>query len=206
MDVAVSFWNKLKELMTEKDVYVLDKVKGELTEWEDELKKWIVDNVGKDQLVKFETAESVEKFKEVNEAYQVLSDPDKKRQYDQFGHAAFDGGAGGAGGFDFGGADFADIFGDIFGDLFGGGGSRRRSNNGPMQGANVRASVRITFEEAVFGCKKEIKIPNLGIFYFCNAFIISAKLSFTSPRASISEKCTCGHSRSQLIAGIVILK
>lgn len=66
LDVAVSFWNKLKELMTEKDVYVLDKVKGELTEWEDELKKWIVDNVGKDQLVKFETAESVAKFKEVN--------------------------------------------------------------------------------------------------------------------------------------------
>ena len=66
IDVAVSFWSKLKELMTEKDVYVLDKVKGELTEWEDELKKWITENVGKEQLLKFETAESVEKFKAVN--------------------------------------------------------------------------------------------------------------------------------------------
>ena len=83
--------------------------------------------------------------------------PDKRRQYDQFGHAAFEGGAGGAGGFDFSGADFGDIFGDIFGDLFGGGRSRSRSN-GPMKGANLRTSVRITFEEAVFGCKKEIEL------------------------------------------------
>ena len=87
----------------------------------------------------------------------MLSDPEKRRQYDQYGHAAFDGGAGGAGGFDFNGADFGDIFGDIFGDLFGGGG-RRRANNGPMKGANLRARVNITFEEAVFGCDKELEI------------------------------------------------
>ncbi len=94
--------------------------------------------------------EAEAKFKEATEAYSVLSDADKRRQYDQFGHAAFEngggGGAGGFGGFDFNGADMGDIFGDIFGDLFGGGGRTRRANNGPMKGANLRARVNITFE------------------------------------------------------------
>ena len=103
-------------------------------------------------------AEAEKKFKEASEAYAVLSDPEKKRQYDQFGHAAFDGGMGGAGGFDFGGADFGDIFGDIFGDFFGGGRRSSRSSNGPMKGANIRTSVRITFEEAVFGVEKELEL------------------------------------------------
>ena len=104
--------------------------------------------------------EAEKKFKEACEAYAVLSDSEKRRQYDQFGHAAFEGGAGGAGGFggfDFNGADFSDIFGDIFGDLFGGGARRGRSN-GPMKGANIRKSIRITFEEAVFGCEKELDL------------------------------------------------
>jgi molecular chaperone DnaJ len=97
-----------------------------------------------------------EKFKEAQEAYAVLSDADKRRQYDQFGHAAFDG-TGGAGGFDFSGMDMSDIFGDIFGDFFGGG-SRRSANNGPMKGANLRTAVNISFEEAIFGCEKEIEM------------------------------------------------
>ena len=130
-----------------------------------------------------------QKFKEITEAYNILSDDEKKKLYDQYGFAAFEEGAGaggaygggqgyhgqggfgsGFGGFGQGGSgyheyhfengnmgDMGDIFGDIFGDLFGGGG-RRRANNGPMKGANLRARVNITFEEAVFGCDKELEI------------------------------------------------
>jgi len=130
-------------------------------------------------------AEAEKKFKEASEAYAVLSDPEKKRQYDQFGHAAFDSGMGGAGGFDFSGADFSDIFGDIFGDFFGGGRSRGARNNGPMKGANIRTSVRITFEEAVFGCKKEIDLTVKETCKTCNG---NGAKPGTSP-----ETCTkCG--------------
>lgn len=103
--------------------------------------------------------EAEAKFKEASEAYAVLSDPEKRKQYDQFGHSAFDG-TGGAGGFDFGSMDFGDIFGDLFGGMFGGGfgGGSRRGRSGPMKGANLRTSVRITFEEAVFGVEKEIEL------------------------------------------------
>ena len=112
--------------------------------------------------------EAAEKFKEASEAYSALSDPEKRKQYDQFGHAAFDqtagGGPGGFGGFDFNSADMGDIFGDLFGDFFGGRSRSSRSASDPMRGANVRTSVRVTFEEAIFGCEKEL---NLNLKEIC---------------------------------------
>ncbi|MBR2010940.1 MAG: molecular chaperone DnaJ [Clostridia bacterium] len=96
------------------------------------------------------------KFKEVNEAYDVLSDADKRAKYDQFGHAAFDPAAGGAGG-GFGGfGDFGDIFSSFFGGGFGGFGGGSQQRNGPMRGDDIGARISVTFEEAAFGVKKDI--------------------------------------------------
>ena len=133
--------------------------------------------------------EAEAKFKEATEAYSVLSDPEKRRTYDQYGHAAFENGGagqgGGFGGFDFNGADMGDIFGDLFG-----GGRSRRANNGPMRGANLRAVVHITFQEAVFGCEKELELTLKDTCSKCNG--TGAKPG-TSP-----ETCTKCHGTGQV--------
>jgi len=136
--------------------------------------------------------EAEAKFKEAAEAYAVLSDADKRHQYDQFGHAAFEQGGMGGGGFDFSG-DMSDLFGsfgDIFGDLFGGGG-RRRSNNGPVKGANTRAGIRITFDEAVFGTEKEL---DLNLKEECNTCHGSGAKPGTTP-----ETCSKCGGRGQVV-------
>lgn len=106
--------------------------------------------------------EAEAKFKEVNEAYDVLSDEGKRQKYDQFGHAAFDPSAGaegfgGFGGFGDGGFDF----GDIFSSFFGGGGGSRSSRNAAIDGEDIVTRLTISFDEAVFGCKKEISYPRV---------------------------------------------
>ena len=105
-----------------------------------------------------------ERFKEVSEAYQVLSDPQKRAQYDQFGHAAFGEGGPFAGGFDFT-AGFEDVFGDIFGEFFGAGSTRRR---GRARGEDLRYNLSLTFQEAVSGAEKKIKIPRHGTCETCH--------------------------------------
>ncbi len=115
-------------------------------------------------------AEAEKSFKEVNEAYSILSDAEKKAKYDQFGHAAFDPTAGGGygggytGGFgDFG--DLGDIFGSIFGSAFGGGGTQKR---GPRRGDDVGVRLTLSFEEAAFGCKKDVTYNRLHKCPSCN--------------------------------------
>lgn len=126
-----------------------------------------------------------ENFKEVNEAYAVLSDPEKKSKYDQFGHSAFDPsmGGGGFGGAGFGGFDFGDIFGSMFGGGFGSSSSSRR--NGPMRGDDLQYRLTITFEEAAFGCKKDISYGRVEKCSECGG---NGAAKGTSP-----ETCpTCG--------------
>ena len=128
------------------------------------------------------------RFKEINEAYEILSDKDKRTRYDQFGFAGVDpsygGGGYGGGGFD-GSFDFGDL-GDIFGSFFGGGfGGASRSRSGPQRGESLRTSLSITFEEAAFGCEKEINLERVESCDTCGG---SGAAPGTTP-----ETCsTCG--------------
>lgn len=131
------------------------------------------------------------KFKEVNEAYSVLSDSDKKARYDQYGHAGVDpnSGAGGYGGFN-GGFDVGDIFGDIFGSVFGGSQRRSRYSNSPAKGEDVAYRITLTFEEAVFGCKKDVSYNRVERCATCDG---SGAAKGSSP-----ETCPTCHGSGQV--------
>ena len=137
--------------------------------------------------------EAEEKFKEVNEAYEILSDSNKKARYDQFGFAGVDpnyGAGAGGGGFD-GGFDFGDL-GDIFGSFFGGGfgGGRRANPNAPQRGESIRLSLAISFEEAAFGCEKEVSVDRMEQCGTCSG---SGCAAGTSP-----EVCPDCHGTGQV--------
>ncbi|HBI3647365.1 TPA: molecular chaperone DnaJ, partial [Proteus mirabilis] len=131
--------------------------------------------------------DSESKFKEIKEAYEVLSDPQKRAAYDQYGHAAFEqGGFGGQGGGGFGGADFSDIFGDVFGDIFGGGRRQQRA----ARGSDLQYNMDLTLEEAVRGITKEIRIPTLETCDKCHG---SGAKEGTS-----AETCSTCHGAGQV--------
>ena len=136
--------------------------------------------------------EAEEKFKEAAEAYEILSDDDKRARYDQFGHAGVDpnfgAGQGGYGG-GFGGfGDFGDL-GDIFGSFFGGGGSRGSRRNAPARGENVGARLEVTFEEAAFGCDKEVTVQRIENCATCSG---------TGSADGTTETCSYCHGSGQV--------
>ncbi len=131
-----------------------------------------------------------DKFKEARQAYEILGDEQKRALYDQYGHAAFENGAGGRGGAGFG--DVGDVFGDIFGDIFGRhGGGRGR----PQRGADLRYMMQMDLEEAVFGVTRQIKIPTQVNCQHCNGT--------GSEDGKVSQCSTCrGHGRVRMQNGI----
>lgn len=144
---------------------------------------------------------AIEKFKEAKEAYDILSDPQKRTAYDQFGHAGVDpsaaGGAGFGGGFG-GGASFSDIFGDVFGDIFGGGGGR--SGQRVYRGADLRYNLELSLEEAVRGNTVSIRVPT---HVTCEACDGSGAKKGTSPTTCT----TCGgHGQVRMQQGFFSLQ
>jgi len=154
--------------------------------------------------------EAEEKFKAISEAYRVLTDPQKKSQYDQFGHAAFRDTGPFPGGFDFT-AGFEDVFGDIFGEFFGAGTGRRR---GRARGEDLRYHLRISFEEAAFGAEKKVRIPRQGVCETCHgsgskpgtsartcpACRGKGQVSFQQGFFSISRTCNQCHGQGSIIS------
>ncbi len=141
--------------------------------------------------------EAEQKFKEVNEAYEVLSDPQKKARYDQFGHAGVDPSFGAGGGYGGYGGGFSDMdfdIGDIFSSFFGGGGSRRANPNAPRQGSDVTATVFISFEEAAKGCKQKVDVPIVERCTDCGG---SGAKKGTAPRVCPNCRGTGQETRQQ---------
>ena len=126
-------------------------------------------------------ANAEQKFKEASEAYEILSDGEKRQAYDQYGHAGVDPQMGGGG---FQGGSFSDIFGDVFGDIFGGGGGRRQ---GPQRGSDLRYTLEVSLEDAVRGKTAEIKVPSLQHCDTCDG-------SGAKPGTSVKSCGTCGGS------------
>ena len=130
---------------------------------------------------------AAERFKEISSAYEVLSDPDKRSRYDQFGHAGVDGGfgAGGAGGFEgFGGFPFGDIFETFFG---AGGRTSSGRRRAPQRGTDLRYDLSISFEEAVFGTDRDLEIPRMEVCHVCSG-------SGAEPGTQRTQCTRCGGS------------
>ncbi|MEC5161634.1 molecular chaperone DnaJ [Janthinobacterium sp. CG_23.3] len=139
--------------------------------------------------------ESEEKFKEVKEAYEMLTNPEKREAYDRYGHAGVDPNMGGGGGFGGGQGGFADSFGDIFGDIFGGGGRSRNAGPQVYRGADLRYNLEITLEQAAHGFDTTIRVPSWDKCDTCHG-------SGAKPGTSPSTCTTCaGHGQVRMQQG-----
>jgi molecular chaperone DnaJ len=142
-----------------------------------------------------DSKESEEKFKEVKEAYEMLTNPEKREAYDRYGHAGVDPNMGGGGGGGFGGGGFADSFGDIFGDIFGGGGGRSRGGPQVYRGADLRYNLEITLEQAAHGFDTTIRVPSWDKCDTCHG-------TGAKPGTSPTTCTTCaGHGQVRMQQG-----